>query len=493
MKKIVKSNLIFIILILLSSIPLFATGSFLKSYDNPNETITNVRTICSRYANPTIIVLEGFNTQFSTFFTRTQGINAEGELTEDYSTAFVGEPLDISSGVCALNLWGNKLMTPTIEFSSEQQLYFFNWQYGYTDQSNSAYFNGIYLPDSLDTIVEFPTVMGYVYHPLWPSEDYLIGGRAIMNGAYTGFAIEADEFGYNESLNVVYFPSLIHISGLARVDEGYLAIGQAGGWKGRIMLVDADSNLLWQQDFTNAADASQVPMFTAPLMAYRRPDYTGPIINSYQDMGKTLHIAKYQSRRLQEIYSLPLDGFVGAIPLDVWGDRISFAYVKDGKQIVAQIDTLGTLLWTRELPGVGNFGKNCLNHAYSAEDSFILIGGRMAEGGYYLAKLDMLNGQIDYDTVSQPAGFDFTFYPNPGKGELNINLDVKQAGKAKLEIYNIKGQRICTLMDEYYPTGKFKKQFDFKSKNGELLPSGIYMISANLNGQKLFKKITIIN
>ncbi len=477
-----------------------AEGSFLRNYNNPNETITSVRTICSMTnSSPYIVVLEGVNTQTDSSFTRVQSTNSLGDLISDYSTAYIGEPQALSSGVCELNLMGYKLVTPTIKYSPDSLRWYLNWRYCTADQSTYEYFNGNFLPVEFDAILEFPTVIGNSYHRLWDFEDYLIGGIAVVNGINTCFILEVDDFGYNDAHGkLIFLQSLLRVSGVAKIDEGFLIIGEAENHTSRIVLVDNNNNLLWLDDLTETVGVSPFTQFTTPLMCCPRGPVYKPIFISYQDNNKTLHISRYQSRSLVDIYTMSLDSYIGAIPLDVWGPWVAFAYIKEGKQYICQMDTTGTLLWKRELPGIGDLGKNCLSHATdwdqeSNPTNYYLVGGRMPEGGYYLAKLNLVNGQIDNDTVSQSTSIDISFYPNPGKGELHINLDFKQPGKARLEIYNTKGQRIGTILDEYYPAGKFKKQLDINSKFGERLPSGIYMISAHLNGQKITRKITIVN
>lgn len=478
----------------------YAQSSYLRSYNNPNEIITNVRTICSKYSsNPYIVILEGINSQTDSSFTKVQGIDINGNMIDDYSNAYVGEPQTMSSGVCELNLMGNKLVTPTIKYSSDSLKWYFNWRYNCADQSTYEYFNGYYLPVAFDAILEFPTVIGNSYHRLWDFEDYLIGGIAVLNGVNACFILEVDDFGYNDEFGrMIFLQSLLRVSGVAKIDEGFLIIGEAENHKNRIVLVDNNNNLLWQNDLTESVGVASIPQITTPLMCCPRGSVYKPIFISYQDNNKTLHISRYQSRSLNDIYTMPLDSYIGAIPLDVWGPWVTFAYVKDGKQYICQMDTTGTLLWKRELPGIGNLGKNCLSHATDWDEeynptNFNLIGGCLPEGGYYLAKINNKNGQIDNDTISQPASFDVGFYPNPGKGDLHINLDIKHPGIAKLEIYNLKGQKIGTLMDEYYPAGKFKKHLNINSITTGHLASGIYLIKANLNGQKITKKITILN
>ena len=67
-------------------------------------------------------------------------------------------------------------------------------------------------------------------------------------------------------------------------------------------------------------------------------------------------------------------------------------------------------------------------------------------------------------------------YPNPFNPETTISYSVKEPGKVRLEVYNIKGQLVKTLVDEEQTTGRYKLVFNARDDRGRSIASGVYML-----------------
>lgn len=65
-------------------------------------------------------------------------------------------------------------------------------------------------------------------------------------------------------------------------------------------------------------------------------------------------------------------------------------------------------------------------------------------------------------------------FPNPFNAMTTINFDVKNTQKIKVEIYNIKGQFIRTLVDEPKNSGRYSIIWDGRDEFGKAVASGIY-------------------
>ena len=73
-------------------------------------------------------------------------------------------------------------------------------------------------------------------------------------------------------------------------------------------------------------------------------------------------------------------------------------------------------------------------------------------------------------------------YPNPFNPETRISFSISKAGKTKLALYNILGQEINVLINEFLVPGKYEYVFDARN-----LPSGVYLYtlkSGNFNDVK---------
>lgn len=76
-------------------------------------------------------------------------------------------------------------------------------------------------------------------------------------------------------------------------------------------------------------------------------------------------------------------------------------------------------------------------------------------------------------------------YPNPFNPATTIKFDLLQSGKVELSIYNIKGQKVKTLMDAYSAKGSFNLVWNGKDNSGKQVASGNYMAKCTLNGKEV--------
>ncbi len=78
-----------------------------------------------------------------------------------------------------------------------------------------------------------------------------------------------------------------------------------------------------------------------------------------------------------------------------------------------------------------------------------------------------------------------TNYPNPFNPETKIVFNLPKEGNVKLEIYNIKGQKVKTLMDAYSCKGHFEIMWRGKDENNKQVASGEYITKLKLNGEEI--------
>ena len=78
-------------------------------------------------------------------------------------------------------------------------------------------------------------------------------------------------------------------------------------------------------------------------------------------------------------------------------------------------------------------------------------------------------------------------YPNPFNPVTTIQYSVPKAGMVTLEVFNILGQRIRTLVNEFQSSGVYEIEFDGKNH-----PSGIYFYRLTKGKSSLTKKMVMI-
>jgi hypothetical protein len=78
-------------------------------------------------------------------------------------------------------------------------------------------------------------------------------------------------------------------------------------------------------------------------------------------------------------------------------------------------------------------------------------------------------------------------YPNPFNPVTKIKYGLPKSGKVKIEIYNIIGQKVAKLLNEFKPAGYHEISFD-----GSNLPSGVYFYRIQTKGFNSVKKMILI-
>lgn len=86
----------------------------------------------------------------------------------------------------------------------------------------------------------------------------------------------------------------------------------------------------------------------------------------------------------------------------------------------------------------------------------------------------------------------FRNYPNPFNPSTNFSFEIVSPGIVTLKIYNMIGQQVTSLTNEYYPAGNFKLVWNAKDNYGNSLPSGIYLAKLQSVNQSQTIKISLI-
>jgi len=78
-------------------------------------------------------------------------------------------------------------------------------------------------------------------------------------------------------------------------------------------------------------------------------------------------------------------------------------------------------------------------------------------------------------------------YPNPFNPSTSINFSIPAAGNVKLAIYNVLGQQVAELVNDYKQAGSYTLNW-----NANNLSSGIYIYRLESAGQVITKKMTLL-
>jgi hypothetical protein len=73
--------------------------------------------------------------------------------------------------------------------------------------------------------------------------------------------------------------------------------------------------------------------------------------------------------------------------------------------------------------------------------------------------------------------------PNPFRGGTTVRFRLPQAGPVRLGLYDARGRRVATLVDEERPAGEHTAELDAAA-----LPSGVYTLRLEAGGESAVKK-----
>ena len=109
------------------------------------------------------------------------------------------------------------------------------------------------------------------------------------------------------------------------------------------------------------------------------------------------------------------------------------------------------------------------------------------------------SGNSDEEEVPAPKKSLLSAYPNPfhlqvgTRATANVKLELARAGNVRLELYNLKGEKVKTLMDAYLSTGTYKVRWDGRDNNGKYVASGTYFCKFAREGRiRQVRKITVV-
>ena len=97
------------------------------------------------------------------------------------------------------------------------------------------------------------------------------------------------------------------------------------------------------------------------------------------------------------------------------------------------------------------------------------------------------------DEIIIPKSNRISNYPNPFNPTTNIKLNLSETGIIDFSIYNIKGQKIKTLIDAYSSEGIFEFVWDGNDYNKKQVSSGTYFMKLSVDGvEKAVEKCTLL-
>ena len=102
------------------------------------------------------------------------------------------------------------------------------------------------------------------------------------------------------------------------------------------------------------------------------------------------------------------------------------------------------------------------------------------------------NNFSEPDTQDSIPGFSIKNSPNPFNDRTVISYTLPSDAKVTLTIYNVRGQKVKTLVDEFQTAGAKRVIWDGTNKNGEKVASGVYFYRLEAGNIKATKRMVLV-
>ncbi len=138
-----------------------------------------------------------------------------------------------------------------------------------------------------------------------------------------------------------------------------------------------------------------------------------------------------------------------------------------------------------------------LTQSYAIGDVILLRFRMFADGAVTSWGWAIDNINITYDSVSAVGDLPVSRileqnYPNPFNPKTTISFSLKGSGQVKLQVYDVQGHLVRTLVNETRAAGQYRVDWDGRDNSGRAAAAGIYMYRLEADGLVHQKKMTLI-
>ncbi|MDP6684972.1 MAG: T9SS type A sorting domain-containing protein [Candidatus Marinimicrobia bacterium] len=133
-------------------------------------------------------------------------------------------------------------------------------------------------------------------------------------------------------------------------------------------------------------------------------------------------------------------------------------------------------------------------HFNSTTDSlFIQTPGHSYS--YVVSEIESIDfgGQLSVFDMEKLTSFNLMQnYPNPFNPKTTIQFDIPKTGKTRVDIFNLKGQLVNTLVHKDLDVGTHQVNWDGRTSSGILSGRGIYIYRVSLNDKQYSRKMVLL-
>ncbi len=280
-------------------------------------------------------------------------------------------------------------------------------------------------------------------------------------------------------------------------DSGAIAIGTAGAIY--IVKIDKYGDTTWIKGYGGVgAGWSIVQLADGGYVAFGDRAFNPPEDEDFwllrlNSVGDTLWSRRYRNPAPDLGYGIDQTNDGGFI---MTGEMYRNAGMDPTDIYLIRTDANGDTLWTKTVGGDQYERSYCVKQT---SDGGYIIAGRTDSYGagdddFYVVKLGP-DSPVDVNDAAevQPCVFHLgNNYPNPFNPGTTIDYSLDHRASVKIEVFNLLGQRVRTLVDESRPAGLYQVQWDGADDYGKTVSTGVYLYRLTADDVVQTKKMLLL-
>jgi len=136
----------------------------------------------------------------------------------------------------------------------------------------------------------------------------------------------------------------------------------------------------------------------------------------------------------------------------------------------------------------GRFSATDLDPALAGGGSFRYeLQQHDGEGGWVLLRSETL--LLDAAPLRTEL---YEPWPDPLRSNANLRFSLREAGPARLSVFDVRGRRVATLSEGTRPAGPSALAWDLRDGKGRDLPAGVYFLTLETRGTRRSRKMVIL-
>ena len=135
---------------------------------------------------------------------------------------------------------------------------------------------------------------------------------------------------------------------------------------------------------------------------------------------------------------------------------------------------------------------------FSESEDILYIHSAESDYSYSILEIESIefDGELsvtELEHITNITSFSlFQNYPNPFNPKTNITFELNQSGRTSVDIFNVKGQLVKTLIDNHLYGGKHNVVWDGSDAENKQVGSAMYFYRVTVNGQQYSKQMIML-